>query len=477
MRTLRPAGGDSASPTREPKPRLLIVDDDEQFCQMMRLEVDPGHHLDEAHSAAEGWQRVLQINPDVVLLDVGMETKDAGLGLLRKIRTLPTPPAVVMITEHDDVSTIVSSMQGGAVEYVTKPPRRKTLRQAVERGIENRRLRMELALRSERLPDLARQPIIARDQRMQGVLKRVEKAARTDVPVILTGETGTGKDLMAYQIHAQSRRKTAEFVAFSCNRQNESLALSELFGYEQGSFTGAVQRRQGALEKANAGTLFLNELGECPPRLQEMLLSANPDSPHGYERVGGTRFESDFRLVAATSRNVTRMRQQGLLRDDLYNRVAGFWIHIPPLRSRPDDILPLAQSFLETACVKAELDPKTFAPAAAEALLQHEWPGNVRELGNVVEAAVTECVTGTTIEPWHLTGLYPPAGEPVLPYEEMKQRTVRSLQRRYLHELLAEARGNVQEAGRISGVAIGTLYRWAKEYGIDPDAYRDGAGE
>lgn len=192
---------------------------------------------------------------------------------------------------------------------------------------------------------------------------------------------------------------------------------------------------------------------------------------------GGAHFESDFRLIAATNRNVVRMRQQGLLREDLYNRVAGFWIHIPPLRRRPSDILPIAQSCLAAACQKADLELQTLSASAAEALMQHDWPGNVRELINVVETAVTECAGSATIESWHLTGLCPPTGEPLLPYEENKLRAVGSLQRRYLHEVLTETGGNVQEAGRISAVAIGTLYRWAKEYGVDPKAYRETTGE
>jgi DNA-binding NtrC family response regulator len=344
-----------------------------------------GHEVEEADNGETAWELLEEQDFDVLLCDVNMPRLD-GMGLLRRLREKSqNPPEVIMLTGQATVETAIEAMKLGAYDYLTKPYRIAELAalvtQAAEKQqlkIDNQRLRAQLARTSNSMPD-----IIAESAQMKEVLRLVQRVAPSDTSVLITGESGAGKELIAQAIHRLSPRNDKPFIDLNCAALQDSLLESELFGHEAGAFSGARARKLGLFELADGGTLFLDEIMEMPAQLQSKLLRAL--ETRSFFRVGGVKkVDVDVRLVAATNRDKDRAIADGVFRADLMYRVNSFEVNIPPLRERREDIEPLANHLLQKI---GGVNPPEISPSAIEALCSYRWTGNVRELRNCLERA------------------------------------------------------------------------------------------
>lgn len=377
------------------KAHILLVDDDATFRLVTRdLLAEEGYAVDAAASIAEAQQQIAGGRYDLVLCDLVME-KESGLDLLRELTTMPLRPPVLMITGFASVDSAVEAMKTGAEDYLTKPCSNDALLLKIERTLEKYQARAELErLRREMHDRFTFGSMIGRSAAMQQVMALLEQIADTDASVLITGETGTGKEMVARALHQHSRRAHKPFIGVNCAALTESLLESELFGHEKGAFTGALAQKPGRFERADGGTLFLDEIGSMSPALQAKLLRVLQE--RHFERVGGTETISvDIRLIAATNTELKQAIKDGLFREDLYYRLNVIPVHLPPLRERAGDIPLLAQHFVEKHTERLRKPAPELSPAAAELLMARNWPGNVRELENVIERAVILCREGT----------------------------------------------------------------------------------
>jgi DNA-binding NtrC family response regulator len=366
--------------------RILVVEDEEnQRKTLGGFLKKKGFRTDEA-SSGEAAQKLLKENLyDLVLTDKKMEGI-GGLELLKKIKAANPEIEVILLTAYGDVRSAVEAMQQGAFDYLNKPVDLEELELIIGRALERRQLVDENRLLRESLSEQhSFEGIISVSGAMESVLNMAARVARVDSPVLITGESGTGKEMVAKAIHQASDRKDKPFVAVNCAALNENLIESELFGHEKGAFTGAIRQRQGKLESADMGSLFLDEIGEVNPEIQVKLLRFLQE--HTFERVGSDQLlQSDVRLIAATNRDLEAAIGDGDFREDFYYRINVVNIHIPPLRSRREDIRPLIDFFLHKN--RERLGEKTFSRQALDSLLCYDFPGNIRELQNVVERSM-----------------------------------------------------------------------------------------
>jgi two-component system response regulator FlrC len=439
--------------------RILIVDDDDAL-RRLALDVLAGEGY-ELLEAADG-QRALALLRErpahVVLSDVRMPGL-GGMELLAAARKLPDPPVVVLLTAYGSVAQAVDAMRQGAFDYLEKPlPSPATLRRTVARAL---RARAEAAAPppgADAATEYVSRHMVA-GPAMSGVVALVRAVAPRDTTVLLTGESGTGKEVVARAIHALSRRAAGPFVAVNSAAIPEGLVEAELFGHEKGAFTGAVAARAGIFESAGDGTVLLDEIGELSPAVQAKLLRVLQERV--LARVGGARtIDVDFRLVAATHRDLGALVRQGRFREDLYYRIAVLQIALPPLRERLDDLEPLVLRFVR------ELEPHhppEVRPGAFAALRAHAWPGNVRELRNVVERAIV-LSGGGPIDAAHVRLEEPRAD--AAPAADAGTSTLRDLERRAILEALAATGGSRKLAAERLGISLRTLQYRLKEYGI-----------
>ncbi|MBX3269399.1 MAG: sigma-54-dependent Fis family transcriptional regulator [Sandaracinaceae bacterium] len=371
--------------------RILIVDDEanarEALDELLR---DEGY---ETATAADGLEAIAQIHafePEVVLTDLKMPRMD-GLELLERGRALLPNGAFVVMTAFGSIDTAVAAIRRGAENYLTKPLDFDALGALVERAMDKAKLSAEAARLRERLETrYSFGEIIGDHPSMQRLLKTIGQVASSRATVLITGETGTGKELIAAAIHQNSKRKDGPFVRLNCASLAESLLESELFGHEKGSFTGATGRRQGRFEQADGGTLFLDEVSEIPLAVQVKLLRFLQERE--LERVGGNEtIRVDVRVVAATNRDLAQRVEEGEFREDLYYRLNVISLDVPPLRRRQSDVPQLATHFLRRFARENDRDIRGFTPEAMRALTSYPWPGNVRELENAIERAVVLC--------------------------------------------------------------------------------------
>lgn len=368
--------------------RILVVDDEAliRWSLAERLRAD-GHDVVEAGTAAEAMDHAHQ-GVDVVLLDYKLPDDD-GLTVLRKLRDLDSDTVVMMLTAHKGIETVVEAMKAGAYDYATKPFDLDDVALRVTRALEATRLRRELrTLRDGLARPYSLASIIGESEPMQRIKGLVRKVATSPgSTVLITGESGTGKDLVAKVIHYASHRAARPFLNITCSALPETLLESELFGHERGAFTDARQQKRGLLEQADDGTVFLDEIGEMTPALQAKLLRFLEEKT--FRRVGGMAdVHVDVRVVAATNRNLEDSVRAGKFRDDLYYRLNVLRLEIPPLRARGDDVALLAQHFVESFAREFKRAVPGMSPATEQLLKSYAWPGNVRELRNLVERAV-----------------------------------------------------------------------------------------
>jgi len=371
-------------------PTILIIEDEAKMRRLLELNLgDEGFKTLSAGDAETGLKLMAAEPVHLVLTDLKLPGMN-GLELLQAAKRQNAALPVVVMTAFGSVETAVEAMKAGASDYVLKPFSLAEIRMVVRKELDNSRLREENRSLREALGQKYSHPnIVARSPKMQEVLATVERVATTNSTVLLGGESGVGKDLIARVIHEKSRRASGPFVKINSTAIPENLLESELFGYEKGAFTGAAASKPGKFELADKGTLFLDEIGDVPPATQVKLLRVLQERE--FERLGGTRtVKVDVRLLAATNRDLREALEQGTFREDLYYRLNVVPIDIAPLRERKEDIADLANLFLARFGKDSGREIRGLTPAAVQMLLGHYWPGNVRELQNVIERACAQ---------------------------------------------------------------------------------------
>jgi two-component system response regulator FlrC len=455
------------------KANILVVDDEPTIRLLVTSVLkDEGYAVTAAASGEEALQLAARRHFHLVITDLKMPGI-SGVELLERVKGDDPETCVILLTAFGTVEGAVEAMKKGAYDYLLKPlANPDELRLAVRRALEERRLTDEaVVLRQAQAAAFPFGEIIAGDPKMQAALDLARSVAPTDTSVLLTGETGTGKELVARAIHHWSPRAEHAFVAVNCAALAETLLESELFGHEKGAFTGAVAQRRGRFELAHGGTLFLDELSEMSPALQAKLLRVLQE--HTFERLGGTKtITVDVRVIAATNRDLLAMVAAKTFRDDLYYRLSVFPITLPPLHERPADILPLANLFLQQASRKMAKRISGFSDEASRLLQERSWPGNIRELQNAVERAAILC-RGEYILPEHLAGIPEATAAPLEP----RARTLKELEREAILAALAKCQGSRRKAAEQLGIGLRTLYTRLKEYGISAEPEDDSPGE
>lgn len=363
---------------------LLVVDDEQSVCYSFeRAFAGDYTRIVSAHTASAGLDMIAQTNPDVIVLDVQLPD-GSGLDLLPKILGMDRKTPVIFITAHGTTQTAIEAMKGGAFDYLVKPLDLERLSQVVERAFEAARLMSVPAVLPEEQPT---DQIIGRSSIMQEMCKAIGRLAPQDVNVLILGESGTGKELVARALFHHSRRADKPFLAINCAAIPEALLESELFGHEQGAFTGASRRRIGKFEQCDGGTLFLDEIGDMPPSIQAKMLRVLQEQR--FERVGGNEtVQTQVRVLAATNQDLEKLVQEGRFRKDLYFRLKVVTIQVPPLRAHLEDVAELAHYFLFRFDRELGLDLRALTPETLELLQDYAWPGNVRELQSVIKQAM-----------------------------------------------------------------------------------------
>jgi two-component system, NtrC family, response regulator HydG len=464
------------SPKAVTNDRIVILDDEADMLENCRRVLASGGYQCVPSADPHAVLRLLESDQaDLLLTDLRMPDID-GMEMLRLAREIDPRMPVVMLTGYATVENAVAAVKAGAFDYLSKPFSNDQLKLTVERALTKRRLELEnLRLRERLRGALGFENIVGRSAALQQVLELVRKAARSEANILILGESGTGKELIARAIHANSPRAAQPLVPVDCASLPENLLESELFGCEKGVFTGATAAKQGLMEAAHRGTLFLDELAELPLGLQVKLLRALQERQ--IRRVGGTRqIDVNVRIVSATNRDLRALVAAGKFREDLYYRVNVIDIALPPLRERPGDIELLATSFLRKYAWSGDAAVMGFEPEAMVALEIYAWPGNVRELQNVVERACAlaegEMITLADL-PLHFRITKPSAAKSSpagamgkLTWKEAKERWISQLEASYVAELIKGEGGNVSQAARKAGVDRRTLHRLLSKHGI-----------
>src|SRR5471030_222399 len=367
--------------------RILVADDHDALRRgLVRGLTDAGHEVQEASNGNAAIEKLHDSYFDVVLSDLKMGGSD-GMDVLRTTRALHPTTAVILMTAFGSVNTAVEAMKTGAFDYVQKPFEIEEMEVKIEKALEMKRLKNEVDYLRGTQDIYEFDKIVGQSAALQHVLDIVKKVAKSNTTVLIRGETGTGKELIAGATHHNSLRNNLNFVKVNCAALQENLLESELFGHEKGAFTGADKQRIGRFEQADGGTLFLDEIGDMSPSTQAKILRVLQE--HEFERLGGTRtLRVDVRLIAATNRDLPGMVQAGQFREDLYYRLNVVSIEMPPLRERKDDIVPLALTFIRKFASELKKKIDGLEPDAQKLLMRYNWPGNIRELENTIERAM-----------------------------------------------------------------------------------------
>lgn len=454
--------------------RILIVEDDRSLNDLLVEELEAeGWTVDAQHSAEAALKIIDEFEPDLVVSDLQLPGMD-GLALLEQLRARHAAPAVLMISAYGTVERAVAALKAGAENFLTKPLDMDHFVLSVQRLVNNRRLHEEVRRFRELLGGPSFHGMQGSSRVMRVLFDRISQVARADGAVLVTGESGTGKDLVARAIHAESERSGKPFLAVNCAGIPSELMESEFFGHAEGAFSGAERARTGLFRQADGGTLFLDEIGEMPLSLQAKLLRALQDGrirPVGADR----EVQVDVRLVAATNLDLAEMVQSGKFREDLYYRLEAFQLEVPALRDRGEDIDMLAMQFLGRFAAARQRPARSIDPDALTLIRSYPWPGNVRELSNAMERAVTFC-EGDRVGPQHLPervriqptgsgGEEGGAADPLRPLldEGDMLPTIEELRRRYVRHVLDRVDGNKRRAAALLGVGRRTLYRWLDE--------------
>jgi two-component system NtrC family response regulator len=461
--------------------RILIIDDDQNICGLLSEMVSRmGHTTKCAYTLAEGLSMARVGEPDIVFLDLQLPDGN-GLTILPDILGVKSSPEVIILTGEGNSHSIGLAVRNGAWDYLQKPSTMQEMTLQLNRAIQYREEK-KIKTYPPSAINLEQEGIIGSSPQMRACAELLAQVADTDLNVLITGETGSGKELFASAIHRNSLRASENFVVVDCSALPETLVESALFGYEKGAFTGADKARQGLVKQADGGTLFLDEVGEMPLCVQKAFLRVIQE--RRLRPVGAsTEIESNFRLIAATNRNLSQMTDTGAFRSDLLFRLNTFHIELPPLRNHIEDIQDLVFYHLKRTCSRLKTEIKSFTPEYMKALMLYPWPGNVRELFHAIERSLTAVRNDPTLYPKHLPHEIrihlagkalktsesgdTPDTHPLLSGEIRKITDFRiKMDKQYLQRIMSHTNGDIKMACRISGLSRSRLYELLKLHGI-----------
>ena len=445
--------------------KILVVDDEVQIrtllSRMLELE---GYEVGQAGDCRTALKQLEFQSPDVVLCDVFLPDGN-GVDLVASIKKTAPNVEIILLTAHGNIPDGVQAIKNGAFDYITKGDDNNKIIPLVSRAVEKARMNVRLEKLEKKVGHTySFDSVLGDSKALKDAVSLAQKVSGTDVPVLLTGETGTGKEVFAQAIHYNSKRAKQNFVAVNCSSFSKELLESEMFGHKAGSFTGALKDKKGLFEEADNGTIFLDEIGEMAFELQAKLLRILETGE--YIKIGDTKpTRVNVRVVAATNRNLPEEITAGRFREDLFYRLSVFQIHLPPLRERPGDVRILAKAFVKDFSVRLARPVTEITPAFLEALEQQPWKGNIRELRNVIERSLIVC------ESERLDVADLPLDIQNTHYEQSDETTpgsfeLSAMERRHIARVLEYTKGNKTEAARLLKIGLTTLYRKIEEYGI-----------
>lgn len=459
-----------------PKAVVLIVDDEREHAQVMSEALERvGHKCDVTYSLNEARAKLSRKEYDVVVSDLMMDGRPDGLEVLREVKGITPPPPVVLVTAHADIPTCKRALSEGAYDYIEKPLDLDYFRAQVGRAAEKSNLQKENRVIKAQLMEFGGfEGIVGRSASIQKVVQTAKQVAASDIPVLIMGESGTGKELIARAIHNNSRRRTKRLVTLNCAGLSESILEDELFGHVRGAFTGAQTDREGRFEHADKGTLFLDEVGDMPGAMQAKLLRVLENGE--VVRLGSNDpIRVDVRLISATNRKLDEMVAEKQFREDLFFRIKGVTILIPPLRERRDDIPLLIHHFMNTSAAKYAKEIDGISPEAQQKLMSYHWPGNVRQLRNVVENMVVLSSgkeMGVDVLPIEIAPASSTSGNSTAAiigggFDSIAGIPLDQLEKESIMRTLRLNSGNRELTAKMLGIGERTLYRKIKEYGIE----------
>ncbi len=447
----------------KPNARILVVDDERSARSgLEKLLTGDGYQVATAEDGRVALQAAAEFSPHVVITDLKMPNMD-GMELIKHLHEQDPELPVVVITAFGDVDSAVAAMRAGAENFLAKPIDFDALSVVIERSLANRALRAEAKTLRWQLSERdgsGMANMVGSSPAMQEIYTVARQVAAARATVLITGDSGTGKGVLAQGIHELSPRANKPFVTLHCASLSESLLESELFGHEKGSFTGADRRRIGRFEQARGGTLFLDEVGEIPPSIQVKLLRVLQEKK--FERVGGNEeIQVDVRLVAATNRDLAEDVREGRFREDLFYRLNVVHVEMPPLRVRGNDVLLLANHFLAAYSKENGKDVRGFSNDARNKILEHTWPGNVRELENAIERAVVMCQSNTIQAGDMPVNVAPPRGHGI----QIPGSSMGDIERHAILSTLDACNGSTTKAAKILGISVRTIQYRLHDYG------------
>lgn len=445
--------------------KILVVDDEVQIrtllSRMLELE---GYEVCQAGDCRTALKQLEFQSPDVVLCDVFLPDGN-GVDLVSSVKKTTPNVEIILLTAHGNIPDGVQAIKNGAFDYITKGDDNNKIIPLVSRAVEKARMNVRLEKLEKKVGHTySFDSVLGDSKALKDAVSLARKVSGTDVPVLLTGETGTGKEVFAQAIHYNSKRAKQNFVAVNCSSFSKELLESEMFGHKAGSFTGALKDKKGLFEEADNGTIFLDEIGEMAFELQAKLLRILETGE--YIKIGDTKpTRVNVRVVAATNRNLPEEITAGRFREDLFYRLSVFQIHLPPLRERAGDVRILAKAFVKDFSVRLACPVTEITPAFLEALEQQPWKGNIRELRNVIERSLIVC------ESERLDVADLPLDIQNTHYEQSDETTpgsfeLSAMERRHIARVLEYTKGNKTEAARLLKIGLTTLYRKIEEYGV-----------
>ncbi|MEW6382107.1 MAG: PEP-CTERM-box response regulator transcription factor [bacterium] len=448
------------------KPKLLVVDDEEYICKQLKWGLNSEYEVIIAYESKDALTKFSECKPDIVALDLNLSPADdheQGFKVLEEIILGDPHAKVIMITGHNGKESAINSLRLGAYDYYVKPIDLNELKVILKRALYIRMLEMENEhLQTRTIEDGESFGILGNCRKIREVNKVIRKVAKTDIAVLIHGESGTGKELVARAIHRQSNRSNEAFIPIDSGAIPETLLESELFGHEKGAFTDAYGKKIGKIELAHKGTLFFDEIAELPLNLQVKLLRFLQEKK--IQRVGGIEFiPIDVRVIAASNKNLEQEIQKSNFREDIFYRLNGITIELPPLREREDDVIVIADALLEQFCKEMGIAGKKLSPQSVKSIKGYGWPGNVRELENRLRRALA-LSTGKYIMPEDLgIGHGRSAREVKLTLKDARER----MEKEMLLSNLKKYHGNLSKVSKSLGVARSTVYDLMDKYGID----------
>jgi DNA-binding NtrC family response regulator len=447
------------------KNRVLIIEDDKRLREVLKKILGrEGFDVEVMGDGSGGLTKIKQDFFDVALTDLKMPGMD-GIEVLKTIKKISPKTYVIIMTAYGTIDSAVEAVKSGAFDYITKPFKTEEILILIKKALEDKNLRKKIKYLTQQAERRHKfDNIIGKSKVIQDVFEMIRRVSKTDTTVLITGKTGTGKELVARAIHKSSERADKPFVVVNSSAIPETLLESELFGHVKGAFTGALRDKRGLFQEAHQGTLFLDEIGEIPPSTQVKLLRAIEDET--FTPVGGTKGEMvDIRLLAATNHDLQQEVHTGSFRDDLYYRLRVMSIHLPQLKERREDIPLLANHFAKKYNSSLKKEVKRISKEALSLLLDYEWPGNVRELEHTIERAVLIC-DSEDILPEHLSPEIQFPEETLIRKAGEEGRSLEAMEKEYIRMILKKTGGHKSKASSVLGMDRRTLYRKLKNYGI-----------